>query len=151
MTDIENDVETVARKWSLLNSTDECRSRTTSVLNEQTIDYDISPSVIVPPTVNETMNEKAPLFSIRHVYKNLIIMCIAFTILFTAYSNILSLQSSLNTKGNVGVNSLIVLNGFALVSLTRKKTTFYIQSISVFKHFSLVHCFSLVLLQIYSD
>lgn len=99
--------------------TDECRSRTTSILNEQTIDYDVSPSVVVSPIISddlETTNANIPLFSLRQVYKNLIIMCLAFTVLFTAYSNILSLQSSLNTKGNVGVNSLIVLNVFALVS-----------------------------------
>ena len=99
--------------------TDECRSRTTSIINEQTIDYDVSPSVVVSPIINddlETTNANIPLFSLRQVYKNLIIMCLAFTVLFTAYSNILSLQSSLNTKGNVGVNSLIVLNVFALVS-----------------------------------
>lgn len=128
MSDDENEIETKPHYFSFLNSTDECRSRTTSILNEQTIDYNVSPSVIVSPTINEnveTPNDTSPLFSLRQVYKNLIIVSIAFTLLFTAYSDIIAIQSSLNAKGNVGVNSLIVLNVFALVSVTNKTTCCY--------------------------
>lgn len=123
MTNIDNDIETIHRKWSFLkDSIDECRSRTTSIINEQTIDYNASPAVIIPPSINEnveTTDENTPLFSLRQVYKNLIIVSLAFTILFTAYANIIAVQSSLNAKGNVGVNSLIVLNVFILVSLIK--------------------------------
>lgn len=121
MTNIENAAEIIPAKLSFMSSTGDCRSRTTSIINDQAVDCNASLSVVVPPIIHEAVgtNEDPPLFSLRKVYKNLIIISIAFTLLFTAYGNIISMQSSLNAEGNVGVNSLIVLNVFILVSLVK--------------------------------
>ena len=42
-------------------------------------------------------------------YKNLLVLCIAFLLQFTAFNAIGNLQSSLNTEANVGVNSLSII------------------------------------------
>lgn len=49
-------------------------------------------------------------------YKNLLVLCIAFLLQFTAFGGIGSLQSSLNTEANVGVNSLSIIYGFLIFS-----------------------------------
>lgn len=150
MTDIEIDAEMIPAKLSFMSSTSDCRSRATSVINDQAVDYNTTLSAVVPPIINEAVetNEDLPLFPLRKVYTNLIIISIAFTLLFTAYSNILSIQSSLNAKGNVGVNSLIVLNIFILVSsLKLKKET----KQTLFVNRSSVPYFSPELPQIYLD
>ncbi|CAF1638201.1 unnamed protein product, partial [Adineta steineri] len=61
-------------------------------------------------------NNTIPIFSIRKIYKNLIVLSISFVLLFTAYSGMSTLQSSLNTKNNVGVNSLIITYSFLIFS-----------------------------------
>jgi hypothetical protein len=118
MTDIENEAEIIPRKISFMSTISESRSRATSIIDNLAVDFQTSPLPVVPTVINETdeNNEDVPLFPIRKIYKNLIILSIAFILVFTAYSGILSLQSSLNTKGNVGVNSLIIINFFMLVS-----------------------------------
>ena len=60
--------------------------------------------------------ETTPTFSIGKIYKNLILLSAAFVLLFTAYNGIVTLQSSLNVKNNVGVNSLIITYAFLIVS-----------------------------------
>lgn len=60
--------------------------------------------------------DEPPLFSIMKIYKNLILIAIAFVLMFTAYNGMVTLQSSLNVKGNVGVNSLIITYAFLIVS-----------------------------------
>lgn len=107
MTDIENLAEIIPRKLSYTSITSENRSRTSSII----VDH-----AVIPTAINEIDEEDIPLFSSRKIYKNLVVLSTAFVLLFTAYAGILSLQSSLNTVGNVGVNSLIVINVLILVS-----------------------------------
>jgi len=49
-------------------------------------------------------------------YKNLLVLCMAFLLQFTAFGAIGSLQSSLNTEANVGVNSLSIIYAFLIFS-----------------------------------
>lgn len=49
-------------------------------------------------------------------YKNLLILCIAFLLQFTAFGAIGNLQSSLNAEANVGVNSLSIIYAFLVFS-----------------------------------
>jgi hypothetical protein len=58
------------------------------------------------------------IFSIKKIYKNLFVLASALVLLFTAYTNIGTLQSSLNAKHNVGMNSLIINNACIIVSST---------------------------------
>ena len=119
MTTIEFEVDTIPRKPSFARSTSEDRTRANSTVDVLAVDFDTLISAVVPPVVDnndDENDEDIPLFSSRQVYKNLIIISLALVLLLTAYSGILSLQSSMNTKGNVGVNSLIVNTAFTLVS-----------------------------------
>lgn len=119
MNNIENEIEIIPKKLSFTSTIVENRSRATSIIDNLATDFETPLPPIVSTIINETdeNNEDLPLFSTGKIYKNLFILSIAFVIIFTAYSGILSLQSSLNTKGNVGVNSLIVINVFMLVSI----------------------------------
>lgn len=49
-------------------------------------------------------------------YKNLLILCVAFLLQFTAFGAIGNLQSSLNTEADVGVNSLSIIYAFLIFS-----------------------------------
>jgi hypothetical protein len=60
-------------------------------------------------------NEMSPTFSIRKIYKNLLIISLAFVLMFTAYNGMVTLQSSLNKKNDVGVNSLTITYAFLIV------------------------------------
>ena len=53
-------------------------------------------------------DDHSKIFSMKKIFKNLLVLSLALVLLFTAYTNMLTLQSSLNTKQNVGVNSLII-------------------------------------------
>ncbi|CAF0882876.1 unnamed protein product [Rotaria sordida] len=112
MTDIENAAEIIPKELSFTSLTSENRSRTNSIVDSVAVDFYTSVSSIVPIVIHETNenDEHIKLFPIRQVYKNLIIISLGFLIMYTAFHGILSLQSSLNAKGNVGVNALIVLN-----------------------------------------
>lgn len=57
-----------------------------------------------------------PPFSLGKIYKNLIVLAVAFILLFTAYNGMVTLQSSLNVEKNVGVNSLIITYAFLIVN-----------------------------------
>ena len=117
MTDKENIAEIIPKKLSFTSTTSDCRSRSTS--NADILGVSFNGTVAsFAPTVdsdNTENNEDLPLFSNRQISKNLIILSVALLILFTAYTSIISLQSSLNAKGNVGINALIVMNAFILV------------------------------------
>lgn len=67
-------------------------------------------------TAPSASNDAIPLFSLKKIYKNLIVLSLAFVLLFTAYNGMVSLQSSLNVEKNVGVNSLIVTFAFLIVN-----------------------------------
>jgi hypothetical protein len=115
---METDVEIIPKKVSFTSSTSDNRSRTTSFIENLAVDYNTSILFVIPPIINETdeNDDDIPLFPNRKIYKNLIILSLAFVFMYTAYGGILVLQSSLNIKDNVGVNSLIVLNSLILVS-----------------------------------
>ena len=51
-------------------------------------------------------------------YKNVLVICLAFLLQFTAFSAIANLQSSLNNEANGGVNSLSIIYGCLLLSAT---------------------------------
>jgi hypothetical protein len=113
MTDKENEAEIIPKKLSCTSVTSECRSRTSSILVDiHTSVSSVLPVVTIDPVEND---EDLPLFSNRQIYKNLIILSISFVLIYIAFLGIVSLQSTLNAKGNVGVNSLIVINVFILV------------------------------------
>jgi hypothetical protein len=118
MTDIENEAEIIPKKLSFTSTISENRSRTASFVENLPVDFQTSVSPVIPAVIHEIAenNEDIPLFSVRQIYKNLIILSLALLVFITAYIGILALQSSLNTKGNVGVNSLIVMHAFVLVS-----------------------------------
>ncbi|UJR32834.1 hypothetical protein I4U23_020296 [Adineta vaga] len=109
----------------IINSTEENRSKNASFTDSIAVDFHTSISSVIPIIINdidddnnndEKEKEEVPPFSVRQIYKNLAVLSIAFVLLFTAYSGIAALQSSLNTKGNVGVNSLLVSTIFVLFS-----------------------------------
>ncbi|CAF3821588.1 unnamed protein product [Rotaria sordida] len=119
MTEIDNEAEIASRKNTFTNSIGEIRSRTSSIVNIIADHFHTSINSVIPIVIEEIdddNDDELPLFSIRQIYKNLIIFALNFVLLFTAYGSISVLQSSLNTEGNVGVNSLIVSNAFFLVS-----------------------------------
>ncbi len=118
MTGIENEAEIIPKKLSFTSTTPENRSRTVSFVENLPGDFQTSVSPVIPAVIHEIdeNNEDIPLFSVRQIYKNLIILSLALLVFITAYVGILALQSSLNIKENVGVNSLIVMNVFLLVS-----------------------------------
>ncbi|CAF1286467.1 unnamed protein product [Rotaria sordida] len=120
MTDIENAAEIIPKNLPFTSSSSENQSRIISIVDNLAIDFHTSISSIVPIVIDETNenDDDIPPFSIRKVYKNLIIISLGFLIMYTALNGILALQSSLNAKGNVGVNSLIVINILILFGAT---------------------------------
>ncbi len=64
----------------------------------------------------ELTNSKAQQQLIRRTYKNLLVICTAFLLLFTAFHGILNLQSSLNADANIGVNSLSIMFACLMIS-----------------------------------
>ena len=117
MTDKENAAEIIPKKLSFSSTTSDCRSRSTSNVDNIAVSFHGSVACVIPFVNNDIVenNEDLPLFSNRQIYKNLIILSVSLVILFTAYVSVLSLQSSLNTVGNAGINALIVMNAFILV------------------------------------
>ena len=118
MADKENNAEIIPRKLSFTNSKNDSRSRSTSYTENNPINFPGSDASAVPLVNNDNSrnkNDDAVPFSNQQIYKNLVILSIAFLFLCTAYASISVLQSSLNVKGNVGVNALIVMNVFVLV------------------------------------
>jgi hypothetical protein len=112
MNDKENDAEIIPKKLSFTSVTSEGRSRTSSIIDLHTSVSSVFPVVTIDQVEND---EDLPLFSNRQIYKNLTILSISFVLIYVAFLGIVSLQSTLNAKGNVGVNSLIVINAFILV------------------------------------
>lgn len=95
-----------------------------SAANQLDVDFHTSISSVVPVIPdNHDQYQELPSFSVRQIYRNLLVLSVAFVLMFTAYNGIAALQSSLNTKGNVGVNSLIITNAFVLVSVYFDKVT----------------------------
>lgn len=120
MTDKENVAEIIPKKLSFSSTISDHRSRSTSNADNIAVSFHGSVASVGSFINNDTVetNEELPLFPNRKIYKNLAILSASLVILFTAYVSVISLQSSLNTKGNVGINALIVMNSFILVSST---------------------------------
>ena len=109
MEDMENQTEIIPKKLSFLGTPDECRSRTTSFIDCCAVDTTIIAN-------DEKTANEVPLFSVRQIYKDLVLLSVVLTLISTAYGGILLLQSSLNAKGNVGVHSLIIIYASTLVN-----------------------------------
>ena len=61
-------------------------------------------------TTNKIADDLTSLKQLRsRTYKNVLILSTAFLLQFTAFVNMEDLQSSLNTKSNAGVNSLLII------------------------------------------
>ncbi|CAF1362774.1 unnamed protein product [Adineta steineri] len=108
-----DELDPVPRKLSYISLTGEDQSNGASKIAIMNIDPLKSTSPDNQPTI---INDTIPIFSIRKIYKNLILLSLSFIILFTAYNGMVTLQSSLNTKNNVGVNSLIITYSFLIFS-----------------------------------
>jgi hypothetical protein len=66
---------------------------------------------------NDVINVPSAEKQLRfRTYKNLLVLCVAFLLQFTAFGAIGNLQSSLNTEANVGVNSLSIIYAFLIFS-----------------------------------
>lgn len=90
-----------------------------SIVNSEEVDS-IPNKMLLINSVNENSTEidsTSTIFSMRKIYKNLLVLSCALVLLFTAYTNMLTLQSSLNTKQNVGVNSLIINTVCVIVNM----------------------------------
>ncbi|CAF1206004.1 unnamed protein product [Adineta steineri] len=108
-----DELDTLPPKLSYISLTSEDQTNVASKIAIMNIDPLKSTS---PDNQLTITNNTIPIFSIRKLYKNLIVLSISFVLLFTAYSGISTLQSSLNTKNNVGVNSLIITYAFLIFS-----------------------------------
>ena len=112
MTD-ENEIDAIMSTVSLINSNDKDQTTASVRTNSNII---VDPHISVGSVVQSINNDDTvPVFSIRKIYKNLLTLSWAFLLLFIAYSGITILQSSLNTKHNVGINSLIISNACVIV------------------------------------
>ncbi|CAF1117677.1 unnamed protein product [Adineta steineri] len=71
----------------------------------------------IPDITKEIDTETAPVVVKKwRIWKNLFVICIAWTLQFTAFNGISNLQSSLNAKGNVGMNSMAIIYAFLIFS-----------------------------------
>lgn len=111
MNDKENEAQMLLNKLLLVESREESRPTTTTSF----IDKTMMPAN--KSDINQINQSRAP-FTNRQIYKNLALISFAFLLLFTGHTGITSLQSTLNAKGNVGVNTLIIMNSFVLVRMS---------------------------------
>lgn len=107
---------------SMKNNNDNDLPRKASIDEDQNNSINKIAVIHIDPVKTEQtpLDENIPPFSIRKIYKNLTLLSLAFILLFTAYNGMVTLQSSLNVKGNVGVNSLIITYSFLIVSRTHR-------------------------------
>ncbi|CAF0755185.1 unnamed protein product [Adineta ricciae] len=104
----------VSTEFTSIYEDEENRRKTSSFIYSIPVHSHSSIPSVDPTIINDATEtnikekDEVPILSIRQIYKNLAILSIAFVLLFTAYNGIAALQSSLNTKGNVGINSLLV-------------------------------------------
>lgn len=66
-------------------------------------------------SIVEKKNEHRQSFSTAKIYRNLLILSFSFLILLTGHNGIISLQTTLNAKDNIGVNALLIMNIFIIV------------------------------------
>lgn len=108
-----DELTNIPRKLSYISATGEDQTNAAGKMGVMTIDPLKTSSTDVEKT---PPNDGIPQFSVAKIYKNLILLSVAFVLMFTAYNGMTMLQSSLNTKNNVGINSLIVTYSFLIVS-----------------------------------
>ncbi|CAF1444616.1 unnamed protein product [Rotaria sp. Silwood1] len=112
----ENDPDeltNIPRKLSYISATSEDQTNAASKMGIMSM-----APLKIPLNENEKhiSNDIIPTFSIAKIYKNLFLLSLAFILMFTAYNGMVTLQSSLNVKNNVGVNSLIITYAFLIFS-----------------------------------
>lgn len=143
-----DDIDTIPSQASLMNHSNS---------EHPTVPIDLKEDVAginspVPSSPPESIPEDESIFSIGRVFKNLFVLSLALVLLFTAYTNVLTLQSSLNVQKNVGINSLIINTVFVIVRCLPTLITFLEKVFSVqfdlhhwllFGHFwiEMEHCF----------
>lgn len=108
-----NETDELPRKLSYISITSEDQTNAISKIGIIGIEPLKQALSDTQPT---TPNEIIPPFSIGKIYKNLLLLSLAFVLMFTAYNGMVTLQSSLNVKNNVGVNSLIITYTFLIVN-----------------------------------
>src|SRR5438128_2428639 len=113
MADDSNELATISHQLPYISSSGEDQMTRDVKAYIIAIDRRKSSSPVVLPVSND---DKSPIYSLRQIYKNLLILSLAFVLMFTAYIGIGILQSSLNVKNNVGVNSLMITSAFFIVS-----------------------------------
>ena len=79
-------------------------------------EVELKPSADAVLEERELMNEVAKKRFRFRTYKNLLVLCVAFLLQFTAFNAMGNLQSSLNTEADVGVNSLSIIYAFLVFS-----------------------------------
>ena len=110
-----DELTTIPRKLSYASSAGEDQTTVGSKAGIFALEQYKSSSPVIPSISDD---DKLPIFPfpLRQIYKNLLLISLAFTLLFTAYNGLSTLQSSLNVKNNVGVNSLLITYAFLIVS-----------------------------------
>jgi hypothetical protein len=84
-----------------------------SVISDVELKSHIDQTIVSNNFINELKASKKFRFV---TYKNLLVLCLAFLLQFTAFNGIGNLQSSLNAEANVGVNSLSIIYAFLVFS-----------------------------------
>jgi hypothetical protein len=108
----EDELKTLPRKFSYISSTSEDQTNGASKVGI----INIIPSKTSSSELDKSpQDDTIPMFSIGKIYKNLFLISLAFVLMFTAYNGMVTLQSRLNVKNNVGVNSLIITYAFLIV------------------------------------
>ncbi|CAF1110563.1 unnamed protein product [Rotaria sordida] len=108
-----DELTNIPRKLSFISIISEDQTNAASKMGIMSMD---------PLQISSHKNEKnvsidtIPPFPIAKIYKNLFLLALAFVLIFTAYNGMVLLQSSLNVKNNVGVNSLIITYAFLIFS-----------------------------------
>jgi hypothetical protein len=110
----DDEIDTISKKLSFVSSTAEDQLEAGAKAGILLIDYHPSSGSPSPPVNSD--DDNLVVFSIRKVYKNLLIISVAMLFMSTSYTSISVLQSSLNTEKNIGVNSLIITYATTIVN-----------------------------------
>ena len=78
----------------------------TSIISDVDLKSHLERTIVDNDIVSGTLAKKKLRF---RTYKNLLVLCVAFLLQFTAFSAMGNLQSSLNTDADIGVNSLSII------------------------------------------
>ena len=95
-------------RWSIITvcSWKVFKSTMTSIISDIELKSQLDRTIVD----NHVRNGSEAMRQLRfQTYKNLLVLCLAFLLQFTAFGAMGNLQSSLNTEANVGVNSLSII------------------------------------------